>query len=113
MRSQKTECKRLFSSRLMHAAYLFFCLFVAFFGILSAEENSSIDQELAGMKKNIEDLRLKIMHAEMQSQPYLRYEWGGYVEEIEKAEGYEKALKELEAKYNKLLLEKEMMEKGQ
>lgn len=74
------------------------------------EEIKSIDQEIDEIQKQLHAAHLKVMHAEVESQTYMKNEWTNYSKEIEIAEKQQKEIEKLEQHLQHLIKKKSILQ---
>ncbi len=60
------------------------------------------NEEIKRLEQELHEARLQEMKAEITSENYMKYEWGKYTEEIERAEKLDQKIKELQKKIDAL-----------
>ncbi len=66
-----------------------------------------LDTQIEQVQADLETNRLKIMKAEVESEDYMKNQWGNYVENAEIAEKHEHQLRKLEKKLSDLEIKRE------
>lgn len=72
----------------------------------------SLDQEISKIQKQLDELHLKVMKHEVESEKYIKYEWGNYTEQIEQAEHDQQEIEHLQKQLDALKMQRDVIEKS-
>lgn len=75
--------------------------------------SEEIDREIFQVKKEIHELGLKAMKAEVESENHMKYQWKKYTEDIQTAENYDQQMQKLQDKIKALKAEKKAIDGNQ
>jgi phage shock protein A len=76
----------------------------------SQTEIENIDQAIDSLNQQLKNLRKEALNREMQAQPYMRYHWQEFTDDIEHAEEPEKKIHDLKDKLKKLKERKNLLQ---
>ncbi len=79
----------------------------------SLNRSEEIDREIFHIKKEIHELGLKAMKAEVESENHMKYQWSKYTEDIKTAENYDQQMQKLQDKIKALKAEKKAIDGNQ
>jgi len=76
----------------------------------SLSRSEDIDREIFQVKKEIHELGLKAMKAEVESENHMNYQWKKYTDDIKTAENYDQQMQKLQDKIKALKAEKKAID---
>lgn len=76
------------------------------------ERKEQIEAEISNLKAELKSQEKNALNADVQSQAFMREDYGQFAKELERAEASEDKVKEIEARVEELEIEKKQLEQN-